>query len=220
MTATGGHPFWVSDKAAWVEAKDLVPGDDIRTAEDRSSKVTATARRTEHLTVYNLTVDGLHTYYVQAGDASVLVHNCGLSNNASPEKQRLEIDAAQKRNVTPAVMREGTGYGGLRDALGGETDFKWAVVAGEAGSHELRVMPAYAGGRSAGDWPRMEMAHTVLAGFEGKVLSAGSGNLDDLFQMASINNWSGHFEPGEELMGIAEAAFGRAGIETITVPRG
>jgi hypothetical protein len=30
-------------------------------------------------TVYNLTVDGVHTYYVVAGDAPVLVHNCGKS---------------------------------------------------------------------------------------------------------------------------------------------
>ncbi len=33
-------------------------------------------------TAYNLTVDGIHTYYVGAGDDSVLVHNtCGLSPN-------------------------------------------------------------------------------------------------------------------------------------------
>lgn len=77
VTATGGHPFWVSDVGVWRDAKDLSAGDDVRTAEGSSLEVVGTTARTEYLTVYNLTVDGLHTFYVLAGKTPVLAHNCG-----------------------------------------------------------------------------------------------------------------------------------------------
>jgi RHS repeat-associated protein len=75
VTATGGHSFWGSDKAVWRDARDLAPGDDVRTAEGLSLEVVGTTSRTAYLTVYNLTVDGLHTYYVLAGTRPILVHN-------------------------------------------------------------------------------------------------------------------------------------------------
>ncbi|MGI5505356.1 polymorphic toxin-type HINT domain-containing protein [Lentzea sp. CA-135723] len=77
LTATGGHPFWVEDRKTWRDAKGLEPGDDLRTADGALVEVTGIAKWTEHRTVYNLTVDGLHTYYVLVGNASVLVHNYG-----------------------------------------------------------------------------------------------------------------------------------------------
>ncbi|MDQ0792658.1 hypothetical protein QFZ58_001146 [Streptomyces sp. B1I3] len=39
--------------------------------------VTANRAFTQHARTYNLTVDGLHTYYLPAGDTPVLVHNAG-----------------------------------------------------------------------------------------------------------------------------------------------
>ncbi|SES02080.1 intein C-terminal splicing region [Lentzea xinjiangensis] len=77
ITATAGHPFWIGDTGVWREARELAPGDDVRTAEGLLLEVVATATRAEYLTVYNLTVDGLHTYYVMAGNTPVLVHNQG-----------------------------------------------------------------------------------------------------------------------------------------------
>ncbi|AYF29416.1 hypothetical protein CSH63_18475 [Micromonospora tulbaghiae] len=40
-------------------------------------QISATRQWTEPAQVHNLTVDDIHTYYVIAGDAPVLVHNCG-----------------------------------------------------------------------------------------------------------------------------------------------
>jgi RHS repeat-associated protein len=78
VTATDSHPFWVDDRGAWADAKDLAVGDDLRTAEGALLEVVSTTTRTEYRKVYNLTVDGLHTYFVLAGDKSLLVHNtCG-----------------------------------------------------------------------------------------------------------------------------------------------
>ncbi|WP_439661068.1 polymorphic toxin-type HINT domain-containing protein [Lentzea sp. HUAS TT2] len=82
LTATGGHPFWVENRAAWREADELEAGDDLRTADGSLVEVVGTASRTEYRLVYNLTVDGLHTFYVLVGNTSVLVHNYGAGGGS------------------------------------------------------------------------------------------------------------------------------------------
>ncbi|AYG85231.1 hypothetical protein DWB77_07448 [Streptomyces hundungensis] len=75
LTATDGHPFWVENQRRWVDAKDLKTGDRLRTPSGELRSVVNTRAWTESHKVYNLTVDGVHTYYVLAGAAAVLVHN-------------------------------------------------------------------------------------------------------------------------------------------------
>ncbi|MEU8160051.1 polymorphic toxin-type HINT domain-containing protein [Micromonospora parva] len=77
LTATASHPFWVAVQNRWVEAKDLASGYVFETADHRPASVVATRKWTDQRQVYNLTVDVIHTYYVVAADASILVHNCG-----------------------------------------------------------------------------------------------------------------------------------------------
>ncbi len=76
ITATAGHPFWVASRRAWVDAEDLQVGDRLR----RPNGGTVRVRRVVTLsladrTVFNLTVAGVHTYYV-GGAVPLLVHNC------------------------------------------------------------------------------------------------------------------------------------------------
>ncbi|MFI8962769.1 SpvB/TcaC N-terminal domain-containing protein [Streptomyces sp. NPDC053493] len=88
VVATDGHPFWAPAPGVWVTAKDLVPGTLLRTGSGSSAQVTAVRAWTEHRRVHNLTVEGIHTYYVAAGDTSVLVHNCaakGRTNGLQPD---------------------------------------------------------------------------------------------------------------------------------------
>ncbi len=76
VTATRHHPFWSPSRHAWVDAGQLKPGMTLLTS--AGTKVTVTATRSfrgSHET-RNLTIDGLHTYYVLAGTTPVLVHNC------------------------------------------------------------------------------------------------------------------------------------------------
>lgn len=78
VTATDGHPFWVPDLDDWIDAKGLKAGQWLRTSAGTYVQITAIERRTaQKATVHNLTVSDLHTYYVLAGAAAVLVHNCG-----------------------------------------------------------------------------------------------------------------------------------------------
>ncbi|MGW1563053.1 Hint domain-containing protein [Streptomyces sp. NPDC002144] len=78
LTATDGHPFWVPELHRWINAGELTAGQWLQTSAGTWVQITALRRHTEHTTVYNLTVDRLHTYYVIAGTTSVLVHNCGV----------------------------------------------------------------------------------------------------------------------------------------------
>ncbi|WP_372410409.1 RHS repeat-associated core domain-containing protein [Streptomyces luteireticuli] len=76
LTATDGHPFWVPDLHRWVPAEKLKPGQWLRTSSGTWVQVAAVSHRAAKSAVNNLTVVGLHTYYVLAGNSPVLVHNC------------------------------------------------------------------------------------------------------------------------------------------------
>jgi RHS repeat-associated protein len=75
ITATAHHPFWSATRGRWVDAGDLRPGELLRTSAGTFVQVGAVHRYQGQQRTYNLTVDGLHTYYVLAGDTPVLVHN-------------------------------------------------------------------------------------------------------------------------------------------------
>jgi hypothetical protein len=84
VIATDGHPFWVPLLGEWVDAVDLVPGMWFLSSEGTLVQVAGTRVWTEPERVYNLTVQDLHTYYVLAGAAPVLVHNCNDGGFKSP----------------------------------------------------------------------------------------------------------------------------------------
>ncbi|MFI5867188.1 polymorphic toxin-type HINT domain-containing protein [Streptomyces sp. NPDC051546] len=75
LTATYEHPFWSPSADTWIEAGQLTPGSTLLTDQSKTVIVTANKPYSRHARTYNLTVDGLHTYYVLAGATPVLVHN-------------------------------------------------------------------------------------------------------------------------------------------------
>jgi RHS repeat-associated protein len=77
ITATDGHPFWSVSESAWVDAGDLRRFDLVADPRGNALVVKGVRRYSERARVFNLTVAGLHTYFVGAGRNSVLVHNCG-----------------------------------------------------------------------------------------------------------------------------------------------
>ncbi|WP_410604236.1 polymorphic toxin-type HINT domain-containing protein [Amycolatopsis sp. lyj-90] len=79
VVATGEHPFWADQQGRWVNAKDLRPGDQVRTDDGKRLSVIATRAWTQAQKVHNLTVEDVHTYYVTVGSEELLVHNAGES---------------------------------------------------------------------------------------------------------------------------------------------
>ncbi|MFN7767740.1 MAG: polymorphic toxin-type HINT domain-containing protein, partial [Planctomycetaceae bacterium] len=71
---TGAHPFWSEDRHAFIPARDLRPGETLRTESGTLRQITRiTPRRGPPVAVFNLEVDAEHVYYVSVD--GVLVHN-------------------------------------------------------------------------------------------------------------------------------------------------
>ena len=78
VTTTEDHPFWNATDHEWQQAQRLEPGDELRTPNAQPLHVIGFDRTTTYATTtYNLTARDTHTYYVVAGETSVLVHNGG-----------------------------------------------------------------------------------------------------------------------------------------------
>ncbi|MGW8399491.1 polymorphic toxin-type HINT domain-containing protein [Streptomyces lydicus] len=75
LTATYEHPFWSTSRHRWLKTHELTPGTTLRSNDGSAIRVRANRSYEKHARTYNLTVNGLHTYYVLAGATPVLVHN-------------------------------------------------------------------------------------------------------------------------------------------------
>ena len=103
IDATDNHPFWVQSRGEWVEAIALQPGDVLLDEQGNDILVTELAVTGQDLTAYNLTIEGIHTYY--AGTQPTLVHNCGISTQPGDE---WGIRHVQKRHVQGGSAVDGT----------------------------------------------------------------------------------------------------------------
>ncbi|WP_274534339.1 polymorphic toxin-type HINT domain-containing protein, partial [Saccharothrix sp. CB00851] len=81
VDATSWHPVWVEDQRSFVNIGDLDPGDRLTSADSSSPRVAGVDHHTRFEPVHDLTVEGVHTYYVLAGTMSILVHNTGGSGH-------------------------------------------------------------------------------------------------------------------------------------------
>jgi hypothetical protein len=76
ITTTEDHPFYSETDRQWKRADQLDSDDILRTATGGSIKVGGLLLGTLRVTsAHNLTVEGLHTYYVMVGTHPALVHN-------------------------------------------------------------------------------------------------------------------------------------------------
>ena len=77
ITGTSHHLYWDVTTRAWTRADHLHVGDRLQTTGHGRALVAALHSYTASMVTYNLTVDRVHTYYVQAGITPILVHNSG-----------------------------------------------------------------------------------------------------------------------------------------------
>jgi hypothetical protein len=74
IETTPNHPFFTADRG-WVQAGSLAIGELIRTDSGRFAAVLGFTVEATPSTMWDLTVDGAHSFFV--GPGAVLVHNCG-----------------------------------------------------------------------------------------------------------------------------------------------
>ncbi|POX39680.1 ricin-type beta-trefoil lectin domain protein, partial [Streptomyces sp. Ru72] len=78
LHTTSEHPFWDETAHAWVPAGKLLAHHALVTEDGHEVRIAAVRTTPGAARRYNLTVAHVHTYYVMAGTAAVLVHNhCG-----------------------------------------------------------------------------------------------------------------------------------------------
>jgi hypothetical protein len=74
LETTWNHPFWVIEKKAWVETKDLEEGDRVLLSNGKEVAINRIEPyHVDATKVYNFEVEDNHTYFV--GEDGVLVHN-------------------------------------------------------------------------------------------------------------------------------------------------
>ncbi|MGW0810913.1 RHS repeat-associated core domain-containing protein [Nonomuraea sp. NPDC002799] len=172
ITATDHHSFWSPSAHAWINAGDLKPGMTLRSADGHNLTITATRHFHRLQTAYNLTIRGLHTYYVLAGTVPVLVHNAGLCteqidsvfHNPSERTSQAQFEFhwdkhARKRGVTREQY--------LQDAKG------WATgIAQPGGKMGLNArLESLVDGLSAIKYVDPKTGKGGIIGPDGKVVS-------------------------------------------------
>ncbi|NQT12901.1 MAG: hypothetical protein HQ582_09130 [Planctomycetes bacterium] len=139
IQTTDNHPFWVPGKD-WVDAGELCVGDPVLQSDGRTATITRT-RREEHpqgIAVYNVEVEGFHTYFVAAigGHARpVLVHN---KNGAPSSTPSLSPILQRQKDLTHLVNRQGA----VVDRWLGTNNSRWA----QAYRANLQTNPNFAKG--------------------------------------------------------------------------
>jgi hypothetical protein len=101
---TAHHPFWAPEKREWTDAEDLAAGMILSSTNGATVAVKSVHNFTGSLTMYNLTVDRIHTYYVTAGGTPVLVHNSNRFCQeaiayASDDLSRMAWDARKREGL-------------------------------------------------------------------------------------------------------------------------
>jgi hypothetical protein len=75
ITGTANHPYWDATTRTWTQARLLRVGDRLQTSDGAEVMIMGARDHLGTMITYDLTVDDLHTYYIEAGDTPVLVHN-------------------------------------------------------------------------------------------------------------------------------------------------
>ncbi|WP_433297556.1 polymorphic toxin-type HINT domain-containing protein [Actinoplanes sp. CA-030573] len=210
IDATDGHPFWAPDLHRWVAAGDLKHGSMLRTGAGTFVQVTATKSWTATREVHNLTVDGIHTYYVVAAGTAVLVHNCpiGEADDYAAKLAARGIDPSAVRGAAAAPKVEGEHLVlGLDNGL---EDF-----ATKVGGKSWRQEPFFSGfwnkGRNVAPGTAQKMIDAVAKG-NGRI----SFNMAGVEEVEGILNGTSQYaakQTGQELRHIC----GSAVLKAITV---
>jgi hypothetical protein len=125
LSCTPEHPFYVVGRG-WASAGELEAGDEVALRSGGAALVGSVRHETlaEPATVYNLEVEGWHTYYV--GDAGVLVHNmCGGADALDDILDDVVDDVLDDfvDDVVDDFGRTGIGNGGVGNAIRPEAKY-------------------------------------------------------------------------------------------------
>lgn len=91
IETTSEHPFFL-DEGDWAEAGELRVGQTVANLDGEPVTISAIVRLSEPTTVYNFEVAGTHTYFVDAGEEALWVHNDCKPQGAGVYVRKYEDD--------------------------------------------------------------------------------------------------------------------------------
>jgi RHS repeat-associated protein len=107
ISCTIDHPFWV-EKTGWVLASHIKPGTVLRDQEGNALVVDVVRRRNQVAPVYNVEIEGLHTYFVS--ELEVLSHNaCGDLDILSKAGQVVDPKRSNFTKAGGSLTKHGQG---------------------------------------------------------------------------------------------------------------
>ncbi|WP_171074475.1 RHS repeat-associated core domain-containing protein [Nonomuraea basaltis] len=126
VTTTEDHPFYSATDGQWKRADQLDSDDILRAPTGGSVKVRGLLLGTLRVaSAHNLTVEGLHTYYIKVGKHPVLVHNsCPDFGAGRPKSGNVAVIG---RTPDTAVAKDWPGH----DVLDIPDD-QWSIATNDA----------------------------------------------------------------------------------------
>jgi hypothetical protein len=200
IEVTPRHPFWIAGDG-WVDSDRLAPGDQLSTGDGDAASVLSVASTARTETVYNLTVDEHHTYFV--GATETWVHNtCG--------EDRDQRTTWNDKNCPVGQYKPGSGFSG---AFNPDTGDWVAVASGDSQlanpdpDDPITTVPQFGGHRAAEDVirPGNGTKKNNSVGFV--IVYNGDGEAELRWRSASLNrrNFGDREAPEEYKDAIREA---------------
>lgn len=94
VVAAAAHALWNPQKGQWLNASDLRAREQLRTVDGTRVEIAAMVSDRRHQRVYNLTVAGVHTYYVLVGGVPTKLDTV-VQNGKSIARPRLAWNGLQ-----------------------------------------------------------------------------------------------------------------------------
>ncbi|MDN3357330.1 polymorphic toxin-type HINT domain-containing protein [Actinomadura sp. DC4] len=191
VIATDNHPFWTERPGQWTQAGELKPGMWLRASAGTHVQITAIKTWTQHQTVHNLTVNGVHTYYVKAGVTSVLVHNCYETLDFAHGTTSTHADNIQENGLSGGAAQANSRGGSVGQpgnlftyaVTEDDTEILSATAsfgATRAGAGERPALLIFQMGRS--DYDRLTAAGHITT----RVTDEVSGRLEHIFSPGAM----------------------------------
>jgi hypothetical protein len=166
VTTTSEHPFMVVGQG-WTPVRELRKGDLLVRPDGTTVAIHSVDATGETATVHNFEVDGLHNYYVQAGDEWLLVHNADCGNTLYHYTDEAGRDAIVKSGqLNPSLKAVNP-----NDARYGDGQYLSDIVPGTKSSPQLSR--AFVGSPFQGQ----RFTHFVEVNVDGLPITQGRPNV-------------------------------------------
>ena len=167
---TQHHRFWDDTKGGWIDAGALLAGDRLHSDDGSTTTVVAVRSWDAAQWMYDLTVDGVHTFYVRAGTNPVLVHNCALSRLPFPDDV---VPEGMTRNAWGNKVW-GQGPDAARALIGARSAQEWQDL-GLTAENAARLRDFYQSAQTFGRGATTSSARADLMQHIYDLLSGGGG---------------------------------------------